>query len=334
MDGLDARLHLVSRKMAAAMNDSIGRLVRVDLREVWKHEAHDFTQWLQHNIELLNEATGLSLTVFGREHRAGSFSCDLVAEDESGRKVVIENQLERSNHDHLGKVITYLSHLGAETAVWIVSDPRPEHIGAMAWLNESSSASFYMVKVEAVRVKVADTDSAAAPLFTMIVGPTAEIKNVAADKREDAERHRLRRAWWESLLERGKGRSPINARISPNDRGYTGASSGVPHLSLNYVVWQDSGRVELYIDRSNTEENKRIFDDLLARRTEIESAFGGMLNWERLDHRRASRISSDVEGGGYRSPAEDWPDIQEDMLDAMKRFGSALRPYIDKHKDA
>jgi hypothetical protein len=204
----------------------------------------------------------------------------------------------------------------------------------MAWLNESSSASFYMVKVEAVRVTLLDSNSPAAPLFTLIVGPTAEIKSVAADKREDAERHRLRRAWWESLLERGKGRSPINARISANDRGYTGASSGVPHLSLNYVVWQGSGRVELYIDRSNAEDNKRIFDDLRARRGEIEANFGGELNWERLDHRRASRISFDIEGGGYRSPGEEWPDIQEDMLDAMKRFESALRPYIEKYKDA
>jgi hypothetical protein len=121
--------------------------------------------------------------------------------------------------------------------------------------------------------------------------------------------------------------------VTANDRGYTGASSGVPHLALNYVIWQDSGRVELYIDRSNAEENKRIFDDLQARQGEIEASFGGALNWERLDHRRASRISFDIEGGGYRSPVEEWPDIQEDMLEAMTRFESALRPYIEKYKD-
>lgn len=103
---------------------NIGRLQRVPLREVWRHEAYDFTQWLQENIDVLNVALDMNLINVEREQAAGSFSIDLVAEDESGGTVIIENQLEKSNHDHLGKVITYLTALSARVAVWIVSEPR------------------------------------------------------------------------------------------------------------------------------------------------------------------------------------------------------------------
>ena len=118
----------------------IGKLERLPLREVWKHEALDFTHWLHENIDVLNTALDLNLVNVDREQAAGSFSIDLVAEDGSGGTVVIENQLEKSNHDHLGKLVTYLTAMGATVAIWIVSDPRPEHVAAITWLNESSSA--------------------------------------------------------------------------------------------------------------------------------------------------------------------------------------------------
>src|SRR5512143_1154802 len=121
-------------------NQSIGKLERLPLREVWKHEARDFTQWLQDNIDVLNEALDITLVNVDREQAAGSFSIDLVAEHEGGGKVIIENQLEKSDHDHLGKLITYLTALDAHTAIWIVAAPRPEHVAALSWLNDSSSA--------------------------------------------------------------------------------------------------------------------------------------------------------------------------------------------------
>jgi hypothetical protein len=102
---------------------------------------------------------------------------------------VIENQLERSDHDHLGKLVTYLAAFEAKTAIWIVIDPRPEHVGAITWLNESGSdASFFLVKVEAIRIGI----SPAAPLLTLITGPSAETRQVGAQKQERAERHDLR----------------------------------------------------------------------------------------------------------------------------------------------
>src|SRR5690625_7355128 len=83
-----------------------------------------------------------------REHKTENFSVDILAEDESGKIVIIENQLEKSNHDHLGKLITYLSAVGADCAIWIVSEPRSEHVKAVAWLNESTSTDFYLIKIE------------------------------------------------------------------------------------------------------------------------------------------------------------------------------------------
>lgn len=308
------------------MSTEIGRLRRVELREVWKHEAHNFTQWLEHNVDLLSDAVGLSLTVTGRERAAGAFACDLVAEDEAGNVVVIENQLERSNHDHLGKVITYLSALGAKTAIWVVSDPRSEHVGAITWLNDSSSASFYMVKVEAVRIG----NSAPAPIFTLIAGPTAEIKETAAEKQDVAERMSLRKQWWATVLDLSRARSRTHANLSPNMRGYIGAGAGVRGLSFNFTVNQHEAGAELYIDMGDFDRNKATFDQLHAQRGEIEAAFGGPLSWERLDSKRACRIAAVLDGVGYRSPPEDWRDAQEDQVDAMVRLEATLRPRIEQ----
>lgn len=312
------------------MSSNIGRLQRVPLREVWKHEAIDFTQWLENNIDVLNEALDLNLTGADRERAAGDFSVDLVAEDEDGGTVVIENQLEKSNHDHLGKLITYLTAIGARTAIWIVSDPRPEHVAAIGWLNSSSSAEFYMVKVEAVRI----VDSPAAPLFTLIVGPSPETKEVGATKQEIAERYLIRKRWWASLIERSIAVSKTHAHITPSEHGWISASAGVRGLSFNYVVMQDECRVELYIDRGkdSVQENKQIFDQLYANRDAIDKSFGLPLVWERLEGRRASRIQYTRAEGGYRSPEEQWPQIQDKTIRDMDKFEKALQPYIRQLK--
>lgn len=152
-------------------SQEIGMLRRVPLREVWRHEARDFTAWIERNPNVLGDLLDFSLENVERERRAGTFSVDLVAEDQSGDTVVIENQLEKSDHDHLGKLITYLSALEAKVAVWIASEPRPEHVAAITWLNESPLARFYLVKAEAVRIEGKE-NSVPAPLLTLITGPS------------------------------------------------------------------------------------------------------------------------------------------------------------------
>jgi len=259
---------------------AIGKLLRVPLREVWRHEAQDFTVWLQDNIDVINEVIDMNLSNAEREQPAGAFSIDIVAEDESGNPVIIENQLGRSDHDHLGKMITYLTNIGAAAAIWIVETPRPEHVNAITWLNEASSGEFYLMKVEAVRIG----ESPPAPLLTLIVGPSEEGREVGRTKQDLKERHIIRSRFWTSLLEKAKGKTNLHANISPSTGNWVSAGAGKYGLGFNYIILQFEARVELYIDRGkeSDEDNKAIFDELFSAKEEIETKFDGSLNWQRL----------------------------------------------------
>jgi hypothetical protein len=302
----------------------IGRLQRVPLREVWNNEAQDFTPWLQENLEVLNESLDIHLSNAEREQTAGTFSVDLVAEDDTGNPVIIENQLEKSDHEHLGKLITYLTALGAKTAIWIVSDPRSEHVSAISWLNESRAASFYLLKVEAVKIG----DSPPAPLLTLIVGPSEESIEVGEVKEELSERYILRKRFWTGLLENAKGKTKLHANISPSQYSYISTGAGRYGLSYNYDIRKHSALVELYIDRGSIEENKSIFDTLFAAKQAIEADFGGPLEWQRLDTKRACRIAKTIDLAGYRDEESNWPEAQDIMIDTMIRLEKAFRSHI------
>lgn len=310
---------------------SIGKLEKVPLREIWPNEANDFTAWLADNLDFLSEAIGLDLSLVEREAAAGPFSADILAEDSSGNPVVIENQLERTDHDHLGKLVTYLSNLNAKAAIWISSDPRPEHETAIHWLNESLPAdvALYLVKVEAYRI----ADSPPAPLLTVVAGPSPESKQIGEQKKELAQRHVLRLEFWRQLLERARQRISLHARVSPSKESWVSAGAGISGLGFNYVIRMEDAQVELYIDRGDAEENKKIFDLLFARKEQIEGAFGAPLDWQRLDDRRASRIRYVLANGGLRD-RDRWPEIQDAMIDAMVAFAKALRPEIKRLKGA
>lgn len=305
----------------------IGKLKRVQTREVWKHEATDFSQWLQENIDVLNDVLDITLSNPEREQSAGSFCIDIVAEDESGDPVVIENQLEKSNHDHLGKILTYVIAIGAKVAIWIVSDPRPEHINVINWLNESSPVDFYLLKLEAIKIG----ESHPAPLFTIIVGPSEESKEVGKTKKELAERYFIRERFWAGLLEKSKQKTKLHANISPSKHNWIGTGAGIYGLSFNYNIRKDSADVELYIDRGkdSNEENKSIFFQLKENQREIEQIFGNTLEWNSLEGKRACRIRKRVNIGGYRDE-DKWDGIHDQMLDYMIRLEKALRPYIKK----
>lgn len=306
----------------------IARLEPVALRELWKHEERGFSIWLHENLQVLGEALGMRLTDPQREVAVGSFTVDLVAEEESLGRVIIENQLEATDHDHLGKLLTYLTNLEAKTAVWITPKPRPEHVRAVAWLNETTpdDVSFYLVQVAAFRI----AGSAPAPLLTVIAGPSPEGKGFGQQKKQLAERHVLRLKFWEGLLTRAKELGVLtHASRSPGKESWVGGASGRSGMSFNYVIWMDDdASVELYIDTGTLEENKAIYDSLLKRRGEIEKAFGGPLEWERLDERRASRIRCTLHNGGLSVGEAAWPRIQEPMIDAMRRLVEALKPFV------
>lgn len=304
----------------------IGKMKKIPLREVWKKEAKDFTSWLYENLEVLGEELDLDLIPNQKEKSVGSFSADITAEDESGRVVLIENQLEKTDHVHLGQILTYVSNLEAKIAIWISSDPRPEHMRAVEWLNETrSGVLFYLMRVEAYRIG----SSEPAAKFTVVTGPSKKTEIVGDEKKENAARHKLRYDFWESLLEKSKQKTNLHSNISPSMANWIAAGSGMRGLAFNYVVTYKHGQVELYIDRGreSDDENKRIFDELHAQKAEIEKDFGGKLRWERLDDRRASRISKRIEMAGL-SDSEKRPKLQDEMIDAMIRLEKALKKHI------
>lgn len=304
----------------------ISKITRVPLRQVWKHEAKDFTTWLENNIDVLNDAIDVNLVSAEREQSTGNFNVDILAEDQSGNTVVIENQLECSDHDHLGKLITYLSAFEAKTAIWIVKDHKPEHLNAIAWLNETGLANFYLVKVEAIQID----DSQAAPLLTMITGPSAEAVTAGQTKQDRAERYSIRENFWSALLENAKDKTKLHSNISPGQYSWIGTTAGLSNgLSLNYSIRRNDAQAELYIDAGtdSDELNKKMFNELCEHKDTIEQKFGEELLWEALDGRRACRIRNIIKIGGY-ADEQTWPETHDAMVDSMIRLDRSLRPHI------
>lgn len=302
----------------------IGKIVRVPLREVWAHEALGLTTWLENNIDVINDIIDLELTNAEREKAVGDFNVDLTAEDRNGNLVVIENQLGKSDHDHLGKILTYLSNIGAKVAIWIVANPRAEHVKAVSWINESNLADFYLLKLEAIKIG----GSEPAPLLTLISEPSDESRRVGETKKELSERHEVRERWWTQLLDQAKRRTKLHANISPGKNNWVGAGAGKSGLAYNYFALRHRTGIELYIDTGDKNENEAIFDRLYQKKNEIESVFGGDLSWERIDRKRACRIAKYYDGGGYSDNEDKWPKLQDHLINAMISFHKAISPYL------
>jgi len=304
--------------------ERIGRIETVDIRDAWRHEAHGFTRWLFDNLDVLGDAIGIELTGTRREAPTASFNLDVLAEDASGNIVVIENQFGNSDHDHLGKVLTYLASFDAAAAVWIVEKARSEHVAAISWLNESAaSAEFFLVQIEVIRIG----DSLPAPRFTVIVQPSEQLRRIGIEKREVASRHAERHAFWTELLKVSRERHHLHAGVSPNETAYLVAGSGVSGLTFAYTVLEHSMRVELYISRGDEESSERVFHSLEAHKSEIEDAFGQALVWQPMPGRKSCRVKHDLDGGG-RLDREEWPQIIRAAVDAMVRLEVAIRPHL------
>jgi hypothetical protein len=302
----------------------IGKIQRFQLREVWKHEERDFSSWLCENIDVLNEALGLELMAPERERSAGSFSVDLSGEDRDGDSYIIENQLERSDHDHLGKLVTYAAAFGAQTVIWIVADARPEHAAAVAWLNQSGVSSFYLVRAEAIRIG----ESAHALSLTQIIGPSAEIKAVGENKRELQSRHQERKAFWSALLPIANAALPIHKNRSPNDDTWLDAAAGARGMSYIYWINQAAWRVTLHLYDESPSWNKLAFEYLVAKRAQIDAEFGAGLEWDPRPDERLSEIVHRSSRGGYRSDESEKTRVIRDMVDAMRRLHAATKSYL------
>lgn len=308
----------------------IGKIRKVPLREIWRREDSDFSAWLEENIDYLNDIFEFDISVESREEAVGPFRVDLWGEDNFGQRVIIENQLERTDHDHLGKVITYLTNLGANRAVWIAKEPRKEHIRAIEWLNEITpdDTSFYLVKVEAIRI---GDHPVAAPQFTIVQGPSAESKQIGAEKKEFAKRHQIRLDFWKEFIEGMNGTSNLCSNLSPSKDNWLGIALGWSGVSINCVVSKNYARTEVYINRGDIDENKRVFDFLADRKNDIEGDFGGSLEWERMDDKITSRIKFEQQDLNLYN-REDWAAMIEHMKHGAIKMETAFRKHVKSLK--
>ena len=303
----------------------VGRIAKLELKAAWPNEVA-FTRWLEENIDVLADAIDLRLINVQRERNVGDFSLDLSAEqDGTEGLVVIENQIERSDHDHLGKLLTYLAGIdGAKAAVWIVREPRPEHVKALSWLNTSvEGTDFYLVKLEAIAIE----NSPPAALLTQIVGPSEATREFKAAKKDWAERNIDRFEFWKSLLERAKVKTNLHSAISPAPDSWISAGAGRSGLSWNYTITEGDARVELWIDTGDESRKQSILNALAGHRQEIEASFSASLEFDQKPGRRSCKVYRNL-GLGGRKDKEHWPEIQEAMVDAMIRLHAALSPRL------
>ena len=305
----------------------IGKLKEVDIRELWKHEQYDFSEWLskKENIENLNEILGLTLIDISKETYVGSYRCDLFAKDETtGIKVIIENQLETSNHDHLGKIITYASGLDAKVVVWIVKEAREEHRSAIEWLNNNTnnSVNFFLIEIHAYRIGESDP----APMFQVIEQPNDFIKNNKSSSRDESmnKSQSQRLEFWNQfnnvIIERGK---PFNVRKATTDHWYNVAiGTSDAHIDITLVNKDSLIGVELYIT-----DNKELFDKLYERKEDIESELGFNLDWRRLDNSKASRIVYCIKGLNFDDHSN-YNELMNKTIDLAVLMRSVFKKYI------
>lgn len=306
---------------------AIGKLEEVDIRELWKHEQYDFSEWLakKENIENLNDILGLTLVDISKETYVGSYRCDLFARDEAtGTKVIIENQLEISNHDHLGKIITYASGLDAKVVVWIVTKAREEHRSAIEWLNNNtnSNVNFFLIEIHAYKIGNSDK----APMFKVVEQPNDFIKNNKSSNNEESmnKSQSQRIEFWSQfndvVIERGK---PFNTRKPTTDHWYNIAiGTSEAHIDITLVNKDSLIGVELYITN-----NKELFDKLYERKEDIESDLGFKLDWRRLDNSKASRIVYRIKGLNFDDHSN-YNELMNKTIDLAVLMRDTFKKYI------
>ena len=305
----------------------LGKLKEIDIRKVWAHEQYDFSKWLasESNIQELGEVLNLSLTNVETEKFVGNYRCDILCQDElTGKTVLIENQLEPTNHDHLGKIITYASGLDAAVVVWIVAEAREEHASAIQWLNKHTDedVSFFLLEIHAYTIG----NSEPAPQFRIVEQPNDFVKTVKSLSHKgdlsDAETHRLE--FWtmfnDVIDKRGK---PFNKHKATTDHWYTVAvGSSQCYISIDLVNKEHKIRVGLWIT-----DNKDLFDEFKNYQAEIETETGFALDWDRLDNRKAAVISADIKGLDFNKQ-ENYPQLMDEAIDKVLKLKKAFAPYI------
>ncbi len=306
----------------------LSRLKIVSLREGWKHEAADFTKWLaqDENLQLLGEEIGVDISVLQTEASVGSFSVDILAEEKNeGRKIIIENQLETTNHDHLGKLITYASGFNAEVIIWIVKNVRDEHKQAIDWLNEHTDdrINIFIIRMELWQIG----DSPYAPKFHIVSQPNNWAKTIKgwSANSQLTDRRLMQFTFWEQFKEFASEQKSTLRLRKPYAQQWYDISIGNSKCHLSFLVDADNEQIrcELYIP-----DSKPLFKELYAKKDQIETMLSQYeLEWMELEGRKASRIKAtfeiDIENRDNWVKCFQW--LIKSGQDFQKAFSSILK---------
>lgn len=297
-----------------------------ELRTVWPHEALDFTPWLadEENITILSDAVGIDIAVDERESSVGDFSVDILASEVgTGRKIIIENQLEDTNHDHLGKLITYASGKAAEIIIWVVKHAREEHIAAIEWLNNHTDdkVGFFLCEIKLYKIG----DSEPAVKFEVIERPNDWTKEIRKnDSINETQQQRL--DYWTAFEDYAFQNVQFSKqfnRSKPSTDHWLNFSIGSSacHIVVSQIRKRNELAVELYIDNS-----KELFQSLLSHKADIESTAELSLDWRELPDKKASRIL--VQRAAELGDKSKWNGQFDWLIDVMVKMKMAFKKYI------
>jgi hypothetical protein len=309
------------------MKKDLAKLQKIDLRDVWGIEP-DFTNWLaqKENLDLLGEEIGVDIKIIKTEANVGNFKVDILAEEESsGRKIIIENQLEDTNHDHLGKIITYASGYDAEIIIWVVRDVREEHQRAVEWLNEHTDekTGYFLIKVELWQIE----GSKPAPKFDVLVSPNEWAKAIKASpaggELSDTKLQQL--DFWTKFKGFVRAKDTRIRLQTPRPQHWYDVSMGSSeaHVALTINSRENLLGCEIYISR-----NKELFNFLQERKEEIEKEIGEQAEWVNAAVASRIKIKKEIPDLFSQSEAENyfaW--LHEKTTLFQKVFGRHFREF-------
>ncbi|MBI2405479.1 DUF4268 domain-containing protein [Candidatus Microgenomates bacterium] len=303
----------------------LGKLEKVPLRKAWNHEAIDFTKWLaqEENLAVLSDEIGIDITLTQTEASVGKFNVDILAEEENtGRKIVIENQLEPTNHDHLGKLVTYASGYDAEIIIWIVENVRDEHKKALDWLNEHTDEdiNFFLIKMELWQI----ADSPFAPKFQVVSQPNDWAKTIkkSASSSTLTDTKVLQLEFWNKFKEYAlsKGTKLKLRKTSPQHWYDISLGISDAHIALTVIPRERTIRCEVWIS-----DSKELFYQFRKNKEQIEAGLGEQLNWMELPDKKASRVVISREADIYES--DEWGEYFEWLLGQAEKFYKVFPKY-------
>jgi len=306
----------------------LGSLVEIeDLRKVWPDEARDFTPWLsqEENIALLADAVGLDeITVEETESSVGDFNVDIFASEVgSGRRVIIENQLEVTDHEHLGKLITYASGKEANVIIWVVRHAREEHKSAIEWLNNHTDDSLGFFLCEIKLYKIGNSDPAVK--FDVVEKPNDWVKEVKkSEYATDTQRQRYE--YWQAFQEyafKNPEFAKVFHRRKPSTDHWLTFSVGVSSckISVAQIKKRNEINAELFID-----DDKELFDVLYSNKDRIEQDAELKFDWRKMPEKKASRIV--ITRNANLAEKEEWTGQFDWLIDMMLRIKRAFKKYL------